>query len=137
MSGRIVSIPPEYVSERVDLSAREIQIGTNLGFLESAEAGQLKPASIEDEQRDPQGVWAYLALSWILDNPDAYPDPWEAIEEVWERLGHFDEISGLIRWMPARSGEPLGMEGMERRWRDYVQAGRLRYLTKPSSPRPG
>jgi hypothetical protein len=66
-------------------------------------------------------VWLYLALSWLHDHKDEYTDPFQIIEMLYSDFGYPAEIEGLVRFMPPPPGAPTGLEGVEERWREYLQ----------------
>ncbi|MEZ4501531.1 MAG: hypothetical protein R3C39_02780 [Dehalococcoidia bacterium] len=71
----------------------------------------------------PAGVWLYLASAYwtaeLARIPD-WPDGLDGFELLFCEFGHPDEFSDLIRWMPAKPGEPRGPAAIEDRRRRYL-----------------
>ena len=154
------NIPAQFISERVALSGPEIAYGLRLEWLSLDDAVNLAgstlrtsptgvapaagpkpsgdPAQIEawtrglerGQRGDERRVWLFLGLAWLLANSASYHDPLEMIARIWEDFGHAQEIQHLVYWMPPETGRPVGVRGLERRWREFVDVGRLEYRTR-------
>jgi hypothetical protein len=79
---------------------------------------------------EPYRVWLYLALAWLHDHQDEHADPLQLIEMLYADFGYPTEIEGLVRYMPAPRGTPTGVEGIEERWRAYLQQRSHEYKTR-------
>ena len=53
------------------------------------------------------------------------------IDEIWAAFGYPDEIRGLIGWMPPEDGRPVGVSGIEREWREFVEASGTMFRDRP------
>ena len=67
--------------------------------------------------------WAYVRVSEISAGAWSDDEQWAKIEDAYEELNLAPEISGLVRWVPSRPGEEVGLEAMKLRLIDYLQAG--------------
>ncbi|WP_051343211.1 DUF2247 family protein [Pseudonocardia spinosispora] len=77
--------------------------------------------------------WLYLALFWIWENRSEYADPLRVIEMLWADFEYPDEIRGLIGFMPPGDSEIPGVEGIELRWRRYLERVHAEYEERSSS----
>jgi hypothetical protein len=77
------------------------------------------------EQRER--LWLFLALAWLLDHRSDYEDPLGVIEQLYADFEYPEEIRSLVRFIPLGPGDVPGIEGIERRWHDYVERVGLEY----------
>lgn len=71
--------------------------------------------------------WLYLALFWVWENRSEYADPLRVVEMLWADFGYPDEIRGLIGFIPPDESEVPGVEGIELRWREYLEQVQAEY----------
>jgi hypothetical protein len=161
------TIPAEYVTSRVRLTAPELAAGFEAGWLgpedvvkiaetkhrngESlAEAeSQLALLLPDDLERVPElceeliassdepaesraRVWMFLTLAWLLDHKVQFEDPLSVIEELFGDFEYPAEMTPLVGFLPARAGDPVGVEAIESRWRDFVERLGLEYRIRES-----
>jgi len=62
--------------------------------------------AIETDKAKP---WIFLLLSFLFDNKDSYSDPLNIVEQIYSDFDYPEELSPLIRYMPASEG----IEGSE------------------------
>jgi hypothetical protein len=63
----------------------------------------------------------YLGLAWLLENKASYENPLVEVDTIAAEFLYPSEIYHLIYYMPPDPGtEPVGVAGLERRWREYV-----------------
>ena len=81
----------------------------------------VEPMGNEKEIRDK---WLYLALSWIYEHRDDYPDPLQRVEEVYADFGYPEEVAKFVRYMPMDGPDPGSREAAEQRlferWKHYI-----------------
>ena len=65
-------------------------------------------------------LWLFLALAWVLEHLGDFDDPFEVVEMLYADFDYPDEITGLVRFMPAEGGQAVGLRAIEERWRQYV-----------------
>lgn len=65
--------------------------------------------------------WLFLALAWLLDHRSDYEDPFGVIEQLYADFDYPEEIRSLVRFVPPGPGDLPGVEGIEGRWRGYVE----------------
>ncbi len=144
------TIPADFISERVALTASEVAYGLRLEWLTFDDGLRLvsqSPATLASrsapsagplEARDPtreealirvlegqqtgdeQRVWLFLGLAWLLENRSTYEEPLKMIDRISEDFGHLKLIRHLIYWMPPEGGHPVGVRGLERWWLELV-----------------
>ena len=77
--------------------------------------------AVSDEPPERRArLWLFLALASLREHRSQYADPLGVIEMLYADFDYPDEIRGLVRYMPARPGETASIEGVERRWQEYV-----------------
>lgn len=87
------------------------------------DGGGLRGVLEREAARDPtpddviRDHWMRIAVAWLYEHRDEFPDPWAEIEEIWEAFDHAEALSGLIRWMPLPEGAETGEAAMLERWR--------------------
>jgi hypothetical protein len=79
--------------------------------------------NVSDEPTERRArVWLFLVLAALLENQSLVEDPLGMIEMLYADFDYPDEIRGLVRFMPPPAGqEPVGIKGIEARWREYVE----------------
>ncbi len=86
---------------------------------------------ISDEPTERRArLWLYLALAWLLDHRSDYDDVLEVIEMLYADFDYPEEIRSLVRFMPPGPGDRPGVEGIEQRWRDFVDRVGREYLER-------
>jgi|SRR5579884_2447443 len=76
---------------------------------------------VSDEPAERRArLWLYLAMAWLLDHQSHYKDPLEVIEMLFADFDYPDEIRNLVRFMPPGPGDRAGVEGIQERWRAFV-----------------
>lgn len=65
-------------------------------------------------------LWLFLALAWVYDHRSEFADPFETIEMLYADFDYPEEIQGLVRYMPAKAGEDVGLDAIDKRWRQYL-----------------
>ncbi|MDB4971521.1 MAG: hypothetical protein JWN44_7210 [Myxococcales bacterium] len=73
---------------------------------------------------DPAAVWLFLALDWVHDHRTDFEDALGMVEVLFAEFGYPSEMQGFVRFMPAGSDIPVGLAGIESRWRSYLQTKR-------------
>lgn len=64
--------------------------------------------------------WLFLALAWVLEHRHDFDDPFEVIEMLYADFDYPKEITGLVRFMPAAPGQPIGLSAIEERWQQFI-----------------
>lgn len=83
--------------------------------------GLVDDLEIVDEPSEARArFWLFLALAWILEHRAEFDDPLEVIEMLYTDFDYPEEISGLVRFMPAGPGLATGQRAIEERWRQFV-----------------
>ena len=91
--------------------------------------GALEPA---DPTERPDRVWLYLALAWLLEHADEFDDPLHVIELVYADFEYPEEIRSLVRFLPPEPGEAPGVDGLWKRWRQWVEQAGAEYAARDS-----
>lgn len=65
-------------------------------------------------------LWLFLALAWLWEHRAKFDDPLEVIELLYAEFDYPEEISGLVRYIPAPPGGPTGPGTIEERWRAFL-----------------
>lgn len=103
---------PEHVEELALLLSDNF--GRVPGILASVDA---QPGATGSVRR----LWLYLALAWVRDHPEEFPDRYETIEMLYADFDYPDSIAGLVRFMPAPPGEASGLSALDERWAAYLE----------------
>lgn len=86
------------------------------------------------EENDPAAVWLFLALAWLYEHRSDYPEPLEVIEQLYADFDYPEEITGLVRFMPAPPGAATGYRAIEQRWEEFLKRKSAQYLAQRSRP---
>jgi hypothetical protein len=78
------------------------------------------PQHAAPELRLAEERWVYLQLAWLWDHQAESSNALDEIELLYADFGYPTEIEGLVRWMPAKPGEPMGEPAMMDRWSKYL-----------------
>jgi hypothetical protein len=62
----------------------------------------------------------FLALLWLFEQKDVLDDPLSKIELLYADFDSPDEISGLVRYLPAKAGEIVGDAALFKIWESYL-----------------
>lgn len=77
--------------------------------------------------------WLFEALAWVFEHRADFNDPVGVVEMLYADFDYPAEIEGLVRYMPAPTGEPAGVEAIERRWADFLDRARRDYATRAAA----
>jgi hypothetical protein len=87
-----------------------------------------------EPQQDPDIIrskWLYLALAWIFEHKDNYPDPLRTVEEVYADFSYPDAVASFVRYMPMDELDLGSREANERRlyekWKRYLENASSEY----------
>jgi hypothetical protein len=67
-------------------------------------------------------LWMYLALAWLLLRHGDVDDPYLVIEDMFSLFRYPDELTPLVRFLPAPPGEQEGIDGLKDRWERDVRS---------------
>ena len=73
-------------------------------------------------EKDSSKVWIYILLSWLFENKHHYNDPFETIDEIYADFGYPEEVSTLIRYMPATEGSASSEDQLVLNWEDFLSS---------------
>jgi hypothetical protein len=73
--------------------------------------------------------WLFAALAWLRDGR-ASDDPLDDIALLYDDFDFPSELEGLVRYLPASPGVPVGVPAMEERWRAYVDRVGAGYVAR-------
>ncbi len=90
-------------------------------------------AGVDVGQEDAWRLWLFLALAWLRENRDRFQDPYEVIELIYADFGYPEEIVGLVRFMPAPAGAPVGLDAIDGRWASYLDERAHEYARRSST----
>jgi hypothetical protein len=71
--------------------------------------------------------WMFMGLDWLWQHRSEFDDALGVVELLYADLDYPEEISGLVRYMPAAPGAPTGVGAIEQRWRAYLRSAAERY----------
>jgi hypothetical protein len=80
-----------------------------------------------DEIHDPglsARKWLYLQLKAAFEMRRDLADPLEVVEQIYADFDYPPAIEGFVRYMPVRSGQPLGEAGLLDRWSAFLRRER-------------
>jgi hypothetical protein len=62
----------------------------------------------------------YLAVAWMHEHRDEFPDPFDAIEQLAADFEYPEELLPLIKFTPVSLGGKPGFAGLEERLAQYI-----------------
>ena len=65
-------------------------------------------------------LWLFLALAHVFSRRCEFEDPLGVVEDLYALFEYPDEIQGLVRYMQAPVGEPMGVDAVMQRWAGWV-----------------
>ena len=75
--------------------------------------------------------WLFLVLAWIFAHRAHYPDPLQAVEEVYADFDYPPRITRFVRYMPAEEPDlgsvDLNVQRMHQRWKEYLDEASAEY----------
>ena len=78
------------------------------------------PQRAAPELRLAEERWVYLQLAWLWNHQEESPNALDDIALLYDDFGFPIEIEGLVRWMPAKPGEPTGEPAIMAKWSKYL-----------------
>lgn len=91
---------------------------------------EIAESLLVDCDKCSKGVWIFLALAWVYEHRDSYPDPLGVVEMLAADFGYPTEIQRLVRFMPVASGEKTGVDALMDKWREYLDRSASEYRTR-------
>jgi hypothetical protein len=121
-AGQLVELAEAKVASGLPATDEEVMLAQLLpDELEQVDGIVARIEGRRPANSDEFRVWLFLALAWLLHRRERLPDPLAVVEMLFEDFDHPPEIYGLLRYMPVRPDEALGIEAIEHRWTDYVE----------------
>ena len=98
----------------------------------------LATATSDEDQEALRGKWLYLVLAWIFEHRASYPEPLQAVEEVYADFGYPEVIASFVRYMPTSDPDLGSKEANERRllenWKRYLDERARDYAPLRAKP---
>lgn len=112
------------VVDLAGLTAGELaQVSTLLEGVASGPDGQ--------QQAESRKRWLYLALSWVYEHSEDFPDPLGIVEELYADFDYPQEMRSFVRYMPPEDDyEPQAhtttenIDRLFKKWREYLDLQR-------------
>jgi hypothetical protein len=86
------------------------------------------PEDVEYER----GLWLYLLLKWVFDNPNLFDFPLGAVEEIYSDFGYPESIESFVAfrhpketWDPAKHSVAGIQAELFRNWATYLEESRF------------
>lgn len=114
-----------YASEILTLDSCDKQVElASLNFQDLFNAHELLNSLAQDSKttKDPSKIWIYILLSWLFENKHNYIDPFEIIDEIYADFGYPEEISTLVRYMPATEDSAKSENQLVRNWEKFLSS---------------
>lgn len=126
----VVALSSHRMQVGVPLSVSEEQVALLLSDEYSQLDELLSPPSYEGMAdptagsaiADSRRFWAYVRTRAVRLGAGDGVEIWSQIEDAFEDLDLAPELEGLIRWLPARADQELGLEAMKSRLVDYLRS---------------
>jgi hypothetical protein len=94
------------------------------------------PRNADPELRRAEEKWVYLELAWLWDHQSESSNPLDEIALLYDDFGFPSEIAHLVRWMPARPGQPVGETALIDNWSEYLAERGAKFGSIPPASAP-
>ena len=115
----------QYASEALTLDSCDKQVElASLSTQELFNAHELLYSLTQNTntKKDPSKAWIYIFLSWLFENKHHYSDPFEAIDKIYADFGYPEEVSTLVRYMPATEDSATSEDQLVHNWADFLSS---------------
>lgn len=151
MSDKLIQfeIPASFIEARARLTPRELHYGFQNDWISDKGVVQLAMGNVVNETEpmeaveslslllsdelykvrdlidglvvDETGVWVYLTVAWVFENPSSFDDsPFKTIELLYADFDYPATMEPFIPFMPPPEGSTPGVAGLEQRLREYL-----------------